>query len=68
MSECIAYRDDGSVCRRPAIAVDRTRGGAVCGEHLPRCEVCGDPTLTWDYSRERHICAQCLAPPEDAKR
>jgi hypothetical protein len=30
----MAYRDDGQVCGQPATALDHTRGGFVCDEHL----------------------------------
>lgn len=63
MGTCIAYLDSGSVCGRPAVAVDRQRGGVVCGEHLPRCALCGEPTANWSYDQERHVCAQCLTVP-----
>ncbi len=32
---CIAYREDGRLCGRPATQLDRQRGGMVCGEHAP---------------------------------
>ncbi|MBI2837325.1 MAG: hypothetical protein HYX75_03365 [Acidobacteria bacterium] len=32
---CIAYREDGTVCRRLATVVDEHRGGMVCAEHAP---------------------------------
>lgn len=65
MSEntCVAYRDDGTLCRRPAVAVDRQRGGIVCAEHLPRCAVCGEPTTNWSFDQERHLCPRCLPVP-----
>jgi hypothetical protein len=30
---CIAYREDGTVCREPAPILDQQRGGMVCEEH-----------------------------------
>jgi hypothetical protein len=30
---CVAYREDGQVCREPARLVDRQRGGLVCAVH-----------------------------------
>jgi hypothetical protein len=33
---CIAYEDDGRVCRRPAAILDKERGGMVCEKHRPR--------------------------------
>jgi hypothetical protein len=30
MSPCLAYRDDGSLCRAPARILDHQRGGLVC--------------------------------------
>ena len=32
---CIAYRDDGSLCRRHATILDVQRGGMVCAAHTP---------------------------------
>lgn len=44
---CGAYRADGRVCGELATTIDRQRGCLVCGEHLPRCAVCGSPTEIW---------------------
>jgi hypothetical protein len=32
---CIAYQDDGSLCRAPATLLDHQRGGMVCLQHVP---------------------------------
>jgi hypothetical protein len=32
---CIAYRDDGWLCRAPAHFLDESRGGLVCRDHVP---------------------------------
>jgi hypothetical protein len=32
---CIAYREDGRVCREPVRIVDRQRHGLVCAAHAP---------------------------------
>jgi hypothetical protein len=32
---CIAYREDGRVCRAPATQLDGQRGGLVCAAHAP---------------------------------
>lgn len=32
---CYAYTEQGTICRREAIAIDEQRGHAVCAEHLP---------------------------------
>jgi hypothetical protein len=32
---CIAYRDDGTLCRAPATILDLERGGLVCWRHDP---------------------------------
>jgi hypothetical protein len=34
-STCIAYRDDGTLCRAPASILDHQRGGMVCLQHVP---------------------------------
>jgi hypothetical protein len=36
---CIAYREDGLVCREPARIVDRQRHGLVCAAHAPAAAV-----------------------------
>lgn len=33
---CIAYLEDGKLCRQPASFIDPARGGMVCEEHRPR--------------------------------
>ena len=33
--QCIAYRDDGTICRQPATILDVQRGGMVCIDHPP---------------------------------
>ena len=33
MVKCIAYNEDGTICRRPATALDKKRGGMICTEH-----------------------------------
>lgn len=33
---CIAYLDNGDLCRKPASYIDPTRGGMVCDEHKPK--------------------------------
>jgi hypothetical protein len=35
MSPCLAYRDDGSLCRASASIFDHQRGGLVCLQHVP---------------------------------
>jgi hypothetical protein len=35
MSPCIAYQEDGSLCRAPASILDWQRGGLVCRDHVP---------------------------------
>jgi hypothetical protein len=35
-STCIAYREDGTLCRAPASFFDWQRGGLVCRDHSPR--------------------------------
>jgi hypothetical protein len=32
---CIAYQDDGTICRAPATILDYQRGGMVCLQHVP---------------------------------
>jgi hypothetical protein len=32
---CIAYTEDGTICRRPATLLDRQRLGMVCAAHDP---------------------------------
>jgi hypothetical protein len=32
---CIAYQDDGTICRAPATILDHQRGGMVCLPHVP---------------------------------
>lgn len=34
-AQCIAYTQDGNVCRRPAAHIDVQRGGMVCELHVP---------------------------------
>jgi len=36
MAPCWAYKEDGTICRKPAVAVDYERGCNVCEEHLPK--------------------------------
>ena len=33
---CIAYLEDGRLCRRPAKFLDHQRGGMVCEMHAPK--------------------------------
>lgn len=33
---CIAYLEDGRICRSPGVMIDRQRGGPVCEAHRPR--------------------------------
>ena len=33
---CWAYEEDGTVCGRPAVAVDAERGYTVCARHMRR--------------------------------
>jgi hypothetical protein len=33
---CIAYKEDGTLCREPATQLDRQRGGMVCQAHAPK--------------------------------
>ena len=32
---CIAYEEDGAICRRLATRIDEQRGGMVCRKHWP---------------------------------
>ena len=34
--KCIAYKDDGTICGKPATVLDPQRGGMVCKEHAPK--------------------------------
>jgi hypothetical protein len=34
-STCLAYREDGTLCREPASILDHQRGGMVCLQHVP---------------------------------
>ena len=43
-SMCIAYREDGTLCRAPASILDHQRGGMVCLQHVPN-EVAEEITL-----------------------
>jgi len=36
--QCIAYKDDGSICRQPATILDEQRGGMVCEAHPPQSQ------------------------------
>jgi hypothetical protein len=36
MSPCLAYQDDGTLCRAPAAILDHQRGGLVCLRHAPQ--------------------------------
>jgi hypothetical protein len=31
--KCIAYKEDGTICNRPATQIDNQRGGMVCTAH-----------------------------------
>jgi hypothetical protein len=42
---CIAYQDDGSLCRAPATILDHQRGDMVCLQHVPD-EVAEEITLS----------------------
>lgn len=33
---CIAYKEDGTICRQPATRLDIQRGGMVCDAHAPQ--------------------------------
>jgi len=33
---CVAYLEDGTVCRRLATVIDTQRGAMVCADHAPR--------------------------------
>jgi hypothetical protein len=35
MSPCIAYQDDGTLCRAEAHILDHQHGGMVCRQHVP---------------------------------
>jgi hypothetical protein len=35
MSPCIAYQENGQLCRAPANILDHQRGGLVCLQHVP---------------------------------
>lgn len=35
MPECIARKEDGTLCRAPAYTIDPKRGGMVCALHAP---------------------------------
>lgn len=75
---CIAYLEDGTICRQPASVLDMERGGMVCEAHAPgaprRCRVCG---CTEDDCRqciertgepchwiERDLCSACAPGKE----
>jgi hypothetical protein len=34
-STCLAYREDGTLCRAPATILDHQRGGIVCLQYVP---------------------------------
>ena len=34
MPTCIAYTEDGTICRQPATVLDVRRGGMVCDAHV----------------------------------
>ena len=36
---CIAYKDDGTLCRQQATMLDRRRHGMVCQDHAPQPQV-----------------------------
>jgi hypothetical protein len=46
-ARCIAYQDDGTLCRAPASILDHQRGGMVCLQHVPadvaKVEICNQP-------------------------
>jgi hypothetical protein len=44
-STCLAYREDGTLCRAPASILDHQRGGMVCLQHVPD-EVAEEITLS----------------------
>jgi hypothetical protein len=44
-STCLAYWDDGTLCRAPASILDHQRGGMVCLQHVPD-EVAEEITLS----------------------
>jgi hypothetical protein len=31
--QCVAYNEDGRLCRQPAVSLDPQRGGFVCERH-----------------------------------
>ena len=33
--KCFAYKEDGTICGRPAVVIDPQRGCAVCEVHRP---------------------------------
>jgi hypothetical protein len=49
---CIAYREDGRVCREPAHIVDRQRGGLVCSAHAPAAATMPDTRGTKSLSKK----------------
>jgi hypothetical protein len=65
---CIAYREDGRLCARPASILDPQRGGMVCAEHAPQpARIPGDHVPT--AQRVCHLCGAALPhePAEDAR-
>ena len=50
--QCIAYKEDGTICREPATILGQQRGGMVCEAHDPAhaamatCPDCGTRFLT----------------------
>lgn len=57
MNTCIAYREDGRICGRPAFRIDHQRGGMVCAEHAARAD--------WNEDDDRRMIAEAT---ENMKR
>lgn len=61
-AHCIAYREDGCLCRRTATIFDRQRGGMVCAQHAPdpelplRVAVVSSAQVKAAFDRLRRIC------------
>jgi len=43
--QCVAYREDGKLCREVATVLDTQRGGMVCEKHAPKDEKPPEQTL-----------------------
>ena len=69
--KCIAYTDDGTICRLPATVLDQERGGMVCDDHAPvvqiaaTCPTCDTPVEERELSGAIILwCPQCQTDVE----